>query len=135
MASGADDAASKAFAAPPPDRAGLYVFRDATVGDALVKQVFVDGAAIGTTVNGVFLFCLIAPGPHKLGTESEFATNEILFHAAAGTNHFFEQHLETGVHIGKTELRPVVAEEGQARVLACDLALTVAPPVDRVQLP
>jgi hypothetical protein len=135
MASGGDDAASKTFAAPPPDRAGLYVFRDATVGKSLEKEVFVDGLSIGRTVNGVFLFCLIAPGPHKLGTESEFSTNEILFNAMPGTNHFFEQHLETGVHIGKTELRAVVTEEGQARVLACDLALTTTPPVSDMQLP
>jgi protein involved in sex pheromone biosynthesis len=69
---------------PEGDKAGLYVYRNTFVGQALKKTVYLDGSEIGETANKVYFYKDITPGEHQLSTESEFSDNSITFHASGG---------------------------------------------------
>jgi hypothetical protein len=125
MATPEEDAASKTFAAPPAGKAGLYVFRNTWVGQAVRKTIYLDGAPLGETANEVFLHCLIAPGPHKLSTESEFSNNDVEWTADAGQNYFFRNYIKMGVFVAGANLEQVTPEVGKENVLQCKRALGV----------
>ncbi len=116
------DATAKKFSPPAADKAGLYVFRNTFVGQALKKRVSLDGALIGETANKTFFYKEIALGSHTLSTQSEFSDNEITFQADGGKNYFVEQYIKMGVFIGGANLKMVSEEEGMQRVLECGLA-------------
>lgn len=123
MATPEDDAASKTFAAPPDGKAGLYVFRNTWVGQAVRKTIYLDGAPIGETANEVFLHCFVAPGRHKLSTESEFSNNDVEWTADAGQNYFFRNYIKMGLFVAGANLEQVTAEVGKENVLQCKRAL------------
>jgi protein involved in sex pheromone biosynthesis len=122
MASIEQDAAAKKFSQPATDKAGLYVFRNTFVGQALKKTVSLDGAVIGETANKIFFYKEITPGSHTLSTESEFSDNVITFQADGGKNYFAEQYIKMGVFVGGAGLVMVPEEEGKRKVLECGLA-------------
>lgn len=122
MGSKADDLALKQFKLPPADKAGLYVYRDSFVGQALKKTLFLDGNQIGETANKVYFHELVAPGKHTLSTESEFSPNALNFQAEGGKNYYFEQYIKMGVFVGGANLREVDEKTGQKEVQACHLA-------------
>jgi len=116
------DAALKTFAAPPADQAGLYIYRDSFAGQSLKKTVTIDGKAIGETANRVYFYRLITPGPHKIGTESEFSDNVIDLVATAGKNYYVRQSIKMGVFVGGAKLEVVPEQVGQAHLQKCTLA-------------
>ena len=122
MASMEQDATAKKFSQPAADKAGLYVFRNTFVGQALKKTVSLDGAIIGETANKIFFYKEITPGSHTLSTESEFSDNVITFQADGGKNYFSEQYIKMGVFVGGAGLKMVPEEEGKRKVLECGLA-------------
>jgi len=122
LAAPEQDAALKTFAKPPADKAGLYVFRNSFVGQALKKSFYIDGALIGETSNKVFFYQEITPGTHQVSTESEFSDNAISLEAVAGTNYFIEQYIKMGAFVGGANLRVVNETEGMAKVRECRLA-------------
>ena len=122
MAPMEQDSALKAFAQPAADKAGLYVYRNSFVGQALKKNVYVDGALLGETANKTFFYKEITPGQHQISTESEFSDNAITFQAEDGKNYFAEQYIKMGVFVGGANLRMVSEQEGMEEVRKCGLA-------------
>lgn len=122
MASDAEDTALKTFAKPAADKSGLYIYRNSFGGQALKKNVYVDGVLLGETANKVYFYKTIAPGQHHLSTESEFSDNSITFDADAGENYFAEQYIKMGVFVGGAGLKMVSEEEGIKNVRECRLA-------------
>lgn len=122
MASSEQDAALKAFPKPTANNAGLYVFRNTFGGQALKKNVLIDGTFIGETANKVYFYKEITPGQHTLSTESEFSDNAISFQAASGKNYFAEQEIKMGVFVGGAAIKMVSEEDGKTEVLECNLA-------------
>jgi protein involved in sex pheromone biosynthesis len=122
MAPTEQDIAAKEFTKPTGDMAGLYVFRDTFVGQALKKTVSLDGTVIGETANKVFFYREITPGGHTLSTESEFSDNLINFQAEKENNYFAEQYIKIGVFVGGANVRMVSEEDGKKGVLGCHLA-------------
>ena len=122
MAPSDQDAAAKTFATPTGDNAGLYVYRDTFIGQALKKTVSIDGEVIGETANKVFFHKIIKPGSHTLSTESEFSDNAITFDAEKSKNYFAEQCIKMGVFVGGANVRMVEEEVGEKAVLGCHLA-------------
>lgn len=122
MASKEQEAATKAFAPPPPDKSALYVFRNSFVGKALKKLVSVDGQPLGQTANQVYFYKEIAPGEHVISTESEFGDNSVRFLAEGGKNYFARQYIKMGVFVGGAGVEMVSEEEGMKEVLQCELA-------------
>lgn len=122
MASKEQDTSLKTFAKPTADKAGLYVYRNSFVGQALKKNVYVDGALLGETANKVYFYKEITPGQHQLSTESEFGDNSIGFQAEGGSNYFAEQYIKMGLFVGGANLKMVTEEEGMTNVRECSLA-------------
>lgn len=122
LASTEKDAAAKTFAVPTNDSSGIYIYRDSFVGKALKKNIYVDGALIGESANKIYFYAKVAPGSHKLSTESEFSDNVIDLKTEAGKNYFVEQYIKMGAFSGGAGLKPVSEEEGKSGVLKCKLA-------------
>ena len=122
LASPEADATAKRFAAPADGKAGVYIYRNSFVGQALKKTVSVDGRVLGATANKVYFYTTVTPGAHTLSTESEFGDNTLEFTANAGLNYFFEQYIKMGVFVGGANLKADSNEEGKENVLKCKLA-------------
>ena len=122
MATMEQDSALKAFSQHAADKAGLYVYRNSFVGQALKKNVYVDGAFLGETANKTFFYKEITPGQHQISTESEFSDNAIALQAEGGKNYFAEQYIKMGVFVGGANLRMVSEQEGMEEVRKCALA-------------
>lgn len=116
------DTARKTFAQPESGKSGLYIYRNSFVGQALKKNVWVDGTALGETANKVYFYRQVVPGAHKIATESEFGNNEIDLLTKAGQNYFVEQYIRMGVFVGGANVREVTEEEGKKNVLESSLA-------------
>ncbi len=122
MAPSEQDIALKAFSQPAADKAGLYVYRNSFVGQALKKTVYIDGVLLGETANKTYFYKEITPGQHQISTESEFSDNAITFQAEGGKNYFAEQYIKMGVFVGGANLRMVSEQEGMEAVRKCGLA-------------
>jgi len=120
LADKAQDAAIKTFAAKP-DVAGVYVYRDQSVGAIAQHDVEVDGNLIGRTGAHTFLYKEIAPGKHTVTSKAE-NSDSIQFDAVAGQLYFFWQEVQLGFIYGRTKLHLVGAEAGRLAVLECTLA-------------
>jgi len=116
------DAAAKTFAAPAAGQSGIYIYRDSFVGQALKKNVYIDGKLIGESSNKVFFYSALPAGTHKLSTESEFSDNAIELKTEEGKNYFVEQYIKMGVFVGGAALKPVSETEGKKAVQKCSLA-------------
>lgn len=122
MASKQEDAAAKQFSLPPNGKAGVYIYRNTFVGQALKKDVSIDGAILGETANKVYFYKVVEPGKHVVSTESEFSDNTLSFDAEAAKNYYIEQYIKMGVFVGGANLRMVDEEEGKNGVRECGLA-------------
>jgi hypothetical protein len=129
MASKEEDTALKEFKLPPPDRVGLYIFRNSFLGQALTRPLYVDGNLIGETANGVYFYVDLSPGKHFISTESEFGKNSVVFEAEAGKNYFAEQYIKMGIFSGGSDVEMVDEKVGMQQVLECELAETKAQPI------
>jgi hypothetical protein len=125
MAESGDDARLKAFGVAP-DQAGIYVFRDVSAAGAAVKlRVEVDGAPLGTTQGGTYLFTPVAPGRHIVQSiDGNVALLEL--DVPSGTIAFVRQETRWGVWQAGTHLQQVGEEEGRRGVLAARLATSQA---------
>lgn len=122
MESNEKDQALKAFPAPPQGQAGLYIFRDTSMGAALKKTVKIDDEIIGETAANTYFYRLVTPGAHTLATESEFGDNLLQLNATAGKNHYVRQSIKLGVFVGGAKLTEVSESEGQKAVRGTKLA-------------
>ncbi|MDD0842829.1 DUF2846 domain-containing protein [Pseudomonas sp. Gutcm_11s] len=122
MESAEKDQALKAFPTPPQDQAGLYIFRDSSLGPALKKTVKVDGEVIGETAINTYFYRTVTPGEHVLATESEFGDNSLTLNAEAGKNHYVRQYIKFGVFVGGANLEQVSEAEGRKAVAETELA-------------
>lgn len=122
MAPPAEDAALKTFAPPPAGKAGLYIYRNSAMGQALKKNVYVDGEFLGETANKVYFYRVLEPGKHVVSTESEFSNNALNFEAEADQNYYTRQYIKLGVFVGGAGIEMVSEEEGKKNVLQSKLA-------------
>lgn len=122
MAPAAEDAALKTFAPPEEGMAGLYIYRNSAVGQALKKNLYLDGEFLGESANKTYFYRSIKPGEHTVSTESEFSDNSLKFVAQAGINYFIRQYIKMGVFVGGANLELVPEDEGRKGVLKSGLA-------------
>lgn len=112
----------KQFAAPPAGQAGLYIFRDGSLGASLKKTVSVDNQVIGETAPQTYFYRTVTPGRHVLSTESEFSDNTLEINAEEGRNHYVRQSIKMGVFVGGARLIEVSEQEGRSGVMSSRLA-------------
>ena len=114
---------AKSFSTPSEGNAGLYVYRDSFVGQALKKDVFIDDKCLGETANGIFFYESIKGDmEHKLSTESEFSANELSFKTNSGKNYYVRQYIKMGVFVGGAGLEEVDEKEAQEAISKLDMA-------------
>ncbi|QSX41214.1 DUF2846 domain-containing protein [Shewanella cyperi] len=122
MASNDEDKAVKEFQKPQDGKAGLYIYRNTFVGQALKKNVYINGKLVGETANKTFFYKELAPGAYELATESEFSENNANLKVEPGQLYFVEQKIKMGVFVGGAALEQVDSETGMKNVLQCKLA-------------
>jgi hypothetical protein len=117
MVQGAQSSQAKTFGPPPEGKAGLYIYRDSSLGAALKKDIWVDGECIGQSAPKVFFYTTVSGDvEHKISTESEFSPNDIELFTKSGINYFIRQAIKLGVFVGGAKLEVVDATKGEAAV-------------------
>ncbi len=101
MESKENNTVAKQFNSPSEGKAGLYVYRNGTLGAAIKKDVWVDGNCLGETAPNMFFYEEILSGQeHKISTESEFSPNDLIIKTEDGKNYFVSQYIKLGVFVG-----------------------------------
>ncbi|MEG0194095.1 MAG: DUF2846 domain-containing protein [Stenotrophomonas sp.] len=114
---------AKTFPVPEEGKAGVYVYRNSFIGQALKKDLWIDGECLGETANKVFFYTLLSGNQeHAISTESEFSPNDIKLLVEAGKNYFIEQTIKMGVFVGGAKLTVVPEAEGRRQVAQLKLA-------------
>jgi hypothetical protein len=116
------DAKAKTFSEPSSGTAGLYIYRNSVVGQALTKSISIDGKSIGKSANKVYFYKEVLPGNHTIATESEFSDNTLEIVVDAGKLYFIRQYIKLGVFVGGANLEVVSEEVGRKDVLECSIA-------------
>lgn len=113
----------KKFELPEEDKAGLYVYRDSTLGGALKKDIWVDTECLGESAPRTFFYKQV-PGDkeYTLSTESEFGNNNLKLFMENGQNYFVRQYLLLGVFVGRAKLELMEAEKAKASIANLKLA-------------
>lgn len=122
MADKAQDASLKEFQKPAENKAGLYIYRDTFAGQALKKNLYINGKLIGETANKTFFYREVDAGKYVISTESEFSENDLELTVEPGKHYFVEQYIKLGVFVGGAGLKLVDTENGMKAVKKCSLA-------------
>lgn len=114
---------AKMFSNPKDGDAGLYVYRDSFVGQALKKDVWIDNKCLGETASDVFFYTnLEGNKEHKLSTESEFSPNDLSLMTESGKNYFVRQYIKIGLFVGGAGLEVIEDEEAKKAISKLDMA-------------
>lgn len=123
MASKEESAKAKEFKSPNDGKAGVYLYRNSFVGQALKKDLWIDGKCIGESAPDVFFYAEVDGGAtHKVDTESEFSPNTLELMFEAGKNYFIRQYIKLGVFVGGAGLEQMPEAQGKADVTKLELA-------------
>lgn len=122
------DAALKTFAGNP-DIAGVYIYRNESLGPLNRIIVQIDGKPLGKTVPFVYLYTDISPGKHAISstslnpyTSNPTYTDNLEFEAIAGKRYYIWQEYTLGFPFPKSKLHLVDESVGQKGVLETELA-------------
>ena len=111
------------FNPPSEGKAGLYIYRDSSIGQALKKDIWVDGKCIGETAPDVFFYEEVSANEeHKISTESEFSPNDLLILVERSKNYFIRQYMKIGLFVGGAGVELVSEEKGKEAVKKLEMA-------------
>lgn len=122
MGDATQDAALKTFSVPA-DKAGVYIYRNESMGAAVKMDVAVDGTVIGQTAAKTYLYKEVTPGKHTVSSKAE-NTDTIEIDAKPGTLTYIWQEVKMGIMYARTKLNLVDEAEGKKGVLETKLAET-----------
>ncbi|MFZ5523277.1 MAG: DUF2846 domain-containing protein [Pseudomonadota bacterium] len=122
MGDAKQDAALKTFTIAS-DKAGVYVYRNESMGAAVKMDVEFDGQAIGKTAANTYLYKEVTPGRHTITSKAE-NTDSVEVDAKPGTLSYIWQEVKMGVLYARTKLHIVGESEGKKGVLETNLAET-----------
>ncbi|MED5619859.1 DUF2846 domain-containing protein [Ideonella sp. BN130291] len=114
------DAALKTFQVPA-DKAGIYVYRNETMGAAVKMEVAIDGKPIGDTGANTYLYKEVAPGKHTISSKAE-NTETLDVDLKPGTLAFVWQEVKMGVMSARNKLHLVSEQVGKKGVAETKLA-------------
>ena len=122
MESPENDAKARQFN-NPVDTAGLYIYRNESIGGAIKMDVEIDGVPIGQTAANTFLYKEVSPGKHTIVSKTENdSTLEV--DAEAGMLYYIWQEVKLGLLFARSKLQLMSKEEGQKGVNETKLAIT-----------
>ena len=122
MGDAKQDAALKTFTVPA-DKAGLYIYRNESMGGAVKMDVELDGKTIGQTVANTYLYKEVAPGKHTIISKAE-NNDSLEIDAKSGTLYYIWQEVKMGILYARTRLHVASEAEGKKGVLETKLAET-----------
>lgn len=122
MGDAKQDASAKTFAVAP-DKAGVYVYRNESMGAAVRMDVEVDGKPIGQTAANTYLFKELTPGKHTIVSKAE-NTETLEIEAKPGTLYYVWQEVKMGILYARNKLHLVNEPEGKKGVTETKLAKT-----------
>lgn len=122
MGDAKQDAALKTFSAPT-EKAGIYIYRNESMGGAIKMDVELDGRAIGQTAANTYLYKEVAPGKHTISSKAE-NMDSVEIDAKPGTLSYIWQEVKMGVLYARTKLHLTGEAEGKKGVLETKLAET-----------
>ena len=122
MGDAKQDAALKTFSVPA-DKAGVYIYRNESMGGAVKMDVELNGKVIGQTAAKTYLYKEVAPGKHTISSKAE-NTDSIEIEAKPGTLSYIWQEVKMGVLYARTKLHLVDETKGKKGVLETKLAET-----------
>ena len=115
MADPAQDAARKTFVAPA-DKAGIYIYRNESMGAAIKMPVTVNGQMVGQTAANTYLYKEVEPGKVKIESLTEGKENKLEVDAKPGTLIYIWQEVKMGMWAAASKLHLVSTEDGQKGV-------------------
>ncbi|STQ89511.1 DUF2846 domain-containing protein [Iodobacter fluviatilis] len=116
------DIALKTFTVPA-DKAGLYIFRNESMGAAVTMDVELDGKELGKTAAKTYLYKEVEPGKHSIVSKAE-NTETLEIEAKPGTLIYVWQEVKMGLLYARNKLNLVNEAEGKKGVLETTLAIT-----------
>ncbi len=116
------DAELKTFTVPA-SKAGVYIYRNESMGGAVKMDVELDGQAIGQTVANTYLYKEVTPGKHTVTSKAE-NSDSVEIDAKPGKLSYIWQEVKMGVLYARTKLHLVDEAEGKKGVLETNLAAT-----------
>lgn len=122
MGDPARDAALKGFKAPAQG-AGVFIYRNESLGAGVKMNVAVDGKPIGYTAANTYLYTEVSPGKHTISSEAE-NTSTLEIDAKPGALLYIWQEVKMGFLYARNKLQEVSAQEGQKGVLETKLAIS-----------
>lgn len=120
MGDAKQDAAAKSFQAPKA-MAGIYVFRNETMGAAIKMDVSIDGQIVGQTAANTFLYKEVAPGKKVIVSKAE-NTDTLEVDAKPGMLYFVWQEVKMGLLGARSKLQLVDEAKGKQGVNETRLA-------------
>jgi hypothetical protein len=115
------DSAAKTFQVPA-DKAGIYVYRNETIGAAVKMDVIIDGQNIGETAAKTFFYKEVVPGKRTVTSKAE-NTDTVEVDLKPGSLAFIWQEVKMGLMFARTKLHLVSEEEGKKGVMETKLAV------------
>lgn len=122
MGDAKQDAALKTFAIPK-DKAGVYIYRNESMGAAVKMNVELNGQSIGQTAANTYLYKEVAPGKHTFTSKTE-NDSSVEVDAKPGTLLYIWQEVKMGLLSARSKLQLVDQAQGQKGVLESKLAET-----------
>lgn len=122
MVDAQQDTQAKTFVAPV-DKAGIYVFRNESMGGSVKMDVEIDGKPIGQTAAKTFLYKEVAPGKHTITSKAE-NSDTLELDAKPGVLYYIWQEVKMGLLYARTKLQLVDETQGRKGVLESKLAET-----------
>ncbi|MDH5612990.1 MAG: DUF2846 domain-containing protein [Gammaproteobacteria bacterium] len=122
MGDPAQDTALKNFEAPQ-NKAGLYIYRNESIGGAVKMDVEIDGEVIGETVAKTYFYKEVTPGKHTVTSKAE-NTDSLEIDVNVGTLTYIWQEVKMGILYARTRLHLVDEATGRKGVLESKLAMS-----------
>ncbi len=119
MADTAQDTQAKKFA-PKPNVAGIYIYRNESMGGAVKMDVALDGKPRGQTAKKTYIYTEVKPGTHTISSKAE-NTSEVSIDAVAGKLYYVWQEVKMGVMYARNKLSLVDEATGKNGVNECSL--------------
>ena len=120
MADVKQDAMAKTFTAPK-DNAGIYIYRNESMGAAVKMDVTLDGKLVGQTVANSYFYKEVASGKHVITSKAE-NTETLEIDAKPGTLYYIWQEVKMGLLYARNKLQLVEESVGKKGVLETRLA-------------
>jgi hypothetical protein len=121
------DITAKEFKVPADGKAGIYIYRNETIGYVYTMQVFVDDYLIGSTGAKTYHYIELVPGYHVFKGSSE---NDSVLDVKVVANklYYIWQEVKFGLITSRNKLHLMDESQGQKGVLESKRAVSTPIP-------